>query len=110
MTATLLDELKAARDRELTPVADLGENSLIASVAGPTWSEAISIVERYLEPLRGLEPDALAGLVDAYPCLPGERHTFDAGAKTCLCGSLSVGLVQVHPQVCLYAPTTETTR
>jgi hypothetical protein len=103
---TLLDELKAARDLDLERIgaAGLARSPRTAS-AGGAWSTAISIVERYLEPMKGLDPHSLAGLADAYPCLPGERHTFDAGAKVCLCGSLSVGLVQEHPQVCLYTPT-----
>lgn len=104
---TLIEELKAARDADTKFGDESGEtHSGILS----TWGSAITIVERYLAPMAGLDAHALAGLVDAYPCLPGERHTFDAGAKVCLCGALSVGLVQEHPQVCLYAPTAEDVR
>lgn len=101
---TLLDELKAARDADLAPLADLGDDSLVAAAAGPAWGEAISIVERWLKPMEDLDADALTGLRDNMPCLPGERHTFDAGALVCLCGALQVGLAQPHPSVCLYSP------
>lgn len=100
---SLLAELRAARDRELAPVADL-ETSLTRSIAGPAWSEAISIVERYTKPMAGLDAENLTRLRDSLPCLPGERHTFDAGAKACLCGALTVGIVSSLPTACLYAP------
>jgi hypothetical protein len=103
---TLLTELRAARDHwhdaeRLQP--DRIDPELDKAI-GATWGTAISIVERFLEPMKGLEPDDRAGLADKWPCLPGERHTFDAGAMTCLCGALAASLSQVHPSVCLYAP------
>ena len=102
---TLIEELKAARDLNLSRLTDAnGVTSVDHVVAGTTWGEALSIVERYLEPMNGLEPDALANLVDRMPCIHNERHTFDAGAKTCLCGALSVGIVSPMPTACLYSP------
>jgi hypothetical protein len=105
---TLLDELKAARDLNMARHVDGNSvTDLDHVVVATTWGAAISIVERYLEPMKGLDAHALAGLVDRYPCLPGERHTFDAGAKVCLCGALAVGIALEHPQVCLFAPAAE---
>lgn len=43
-------------------------------------------------------------LKDRMPCIAGARHTFDAGATTCLCGALGVGVSQEHPHVVLYFP------
>jgi hypothetical protein len=95
----LLDELKAARDRDAACLTGTW-----SGVAATTWGEAISIVERYLNPMPGLDPGDLTNLRDRMPCIRDERHTFDAGAKTCLCGALSVGIVSPMPTACLYVP------
>lgn len=98
---TLLEELKAAREADRKFGDESGE---VHTATLATWGSAIAIVERYLQPLGGLDATGLARLRDEIPCLPGERHTFDAGAMRCLCGALGVGISTEHPQVCLYYP------
>lgn len=54
-------------------------------------------------PIQGLDADHVQMLRDAWPCNEG-RHTFDAGARVCLCGALGVGVSQEHPHAVLYYP------
>jgi hypothetical protein len=105
----LIEELQSARDLDLERMA--GENSGHERVLiTGAWGTALTIVGRYLRPMDGLDPSDLANLREQMPCLPGERHTFDAGAKVCLCGDLKVGLATEFPQVCLYSPVTDDER
>lgn len=107
---SLLEELRAARDQvDRLPDRDLDVDPTYLAGLRVSWGEAISIVERFTNPMAGLGPEDLARLRESIPCLPGERHTFDAGAKRCLCGTLEVGIVSKHPTACLYAPTGEAT-
>lgn len=64
----------------------------------------LDLVAGPVVPLMGLDAEALTRLRDAWPCLPAERHTFDAGALVCLCSALAVGIAQEHPHVVLYSP------
>ena len=41
---------------------------------------------------------------ERWPCLPGERHTFDAGERVCLCGALFMPTKQQTPWVTVFTP------